>query len=116
MKYLILILTIVSFLSFSSQEDCKLIGNKAKEIMIKRQSQEDVFKTLEIYKHNEEMVLDAYDVPKYDGFKYLANAINASNELVKADERRKFEEENEKYKRAIKQFRLKYIKLCIQSK
>ena len=114
MKYLILIILLISFNVLASQEDCKQAGEKAAEIMTKRQVQEDIFKILPLYKEDEDIVFDAYEVPMYDGFKYLANAINARNKIIKADEKRKYEEENEKYKRAISQFKLKYIKLCLK--
>jgi len=115
MKYLILILTIISLDAFALQSQCKGIGEKAAEIMTKRQAQEDIFKLLPLYKEDEDIVFDAYEVPIYSGFKHLANAINARNKVIKADEKRKYEEENDKYKRAISQFKLKYIKLCIKS-
>jgi len=115
MKYLILILLTLSLNTLANQEDCKKVGDKASEIMIKRQAQEDIFKILPLYKEDQQMVFAAYEIPIYDGFKYLANAINARNKIIKADEKRKYEEENEKYKRAISQFKLKYIKLCIKS-
>lgn len=114
MKYLIIIMLTLSFNALAIQKDCKQAGNKAAEIMIKRQAQEDIFKILPLYKEDEDIVFDAYEVPIYDGFKYLANAINARNKLIKADEKRKYEEENEKYKRAVSQFKLKYIKLCLK--
>lgn len=116
MKYLILLLTVFSFGALSSQSDCKKIGELAKEIMIKRQSQEDVFKILPLYKENQGMVLSAYEVPIYNGLKYLTNAVNARNKIIRADESRKYDEENEKYRRSISQFKLKYIKICLQSK
>ncbi len=114
MKYLIFILLSLSFNANALQTECKRIGEKAAEIMIKRQAQEDIFKTLALYKEDEDIVFDAYEVPRYSGFKHLANAINAKNKIIKADEKRKYEEENEKYKRAISQFKLKYIKLCLK--
>ncbi len=114
MKYLIIILTLINFDAFALQSQCKSIGEKAAEIMTKRQAQEDIFKLLPLYKEDEDIVFDAYQVPMYDGFKYLANAIKARNKIIKADEKRKYEEENEKYKRAVSQFKLKYIKLCLK--
>ena len=114
MKHLILILLLIGFNANALQTDCKRIGEKAAEIMTKRQDQEDIFILLSIYKEDEDIVLDAYEVPRYSGFKHLANSINAKNEIIKADERRKYEEENDKYKRAISQFKLKYIKLCLK--
>ena len=81
--------------------------------MTKRQAQEDIFKLLPLYKEDEDIVFDAYEVPIYSGFKHLANAINARNKIIKADEKRKYEEENDKYKRAISQFKIKYIKKCL---
>lgn len=114
MKHIILILLTLSFSTLASQEDCKQAGSIAAEIMIKRQAQEDIFKLLPLYKQEEDIVFDAYEVPRYDGFKYLSNAINARNKIIKADEKRKYEEENDKLKRAISQFKLKYIKLCLK--
>ena len=116
MKYLILILITLNFNAFAMQTDCKGIGEKAKEIMTKRQAQEDVFKLLPLYKQDQDMVLDAYEVPMYNGLKHLRNAINARNSVIQADETRKYDEVNEQYKRAISQFKLKHIKLCLQSK
>ena len=114
MKHLILILLAFSFNTLPNQEDCKQAGDKAAEIMTKRQAQEDIFKLLPLYKQDQEMVFDAYETPIYNGFKYLSNSIYARNKIVKADERRKYEEENDKYKRAISKFKLKYIKLCLK--
>lgn len=114
MKHLIFLIIALGFNANSMEYKCKIAGEKAEEIMIKRQAQEDIFKILPLYKEDEDIVFDAYEVPIYDGFKYLANAINARNSIIRADEKRKYEEENDKYKRAIRQFKLKYIKRCLR--
>jgi len=116
MKYLILLLITVNFSVFANNEKCKQVGELAKEIMIKRQAQKDVFKLLPLYKEDQAMVLDAYETPTYNGIEYLSNAINARNSIIRADEIRKHDEETEKYRNSIMQFKLKYIKLCLQSK
>lgn len=104
-------------LSFNAtgQVACKADGDKAAKLMKARQNQPDVFILLEKYKDDYDMVLDAYEVSRYDAMKHLENAIDARNKIIRADERRKYSEVMAKYKNAIAQFRLKYIKECLVS-
>ena len=112
MKYLIIAIALMS-LNASANEECKKVGELAFEIMIKRQVNDDVFVVLDLYKDNQDMVFDAFEQPKYSSFKYLSNAINASNSIVRADELRKKDEVDELQKQTINQFKLKHIKACL---
>lgn len=114
MKYLIVIMLIVSF-NAVGQVACKADGDKAAKVMEARQAEPDVFILLEKYKDDYNMVLDAYEVPMYDAMKHLENAIDARNKIIRADERRKYSDVMSKYENAIAQFRLKYIKECLVS-
>jgi hypothetical protein len=115
MKYLILILLTISFNSLANDK-CKQVGELAKEIMIKRQSQEDVFKLLPLYKDQQDMVFAAYEEPHHDILSQLMIAVNASVRKHEADEVRKYDDMEAKFKNTVNRFKLKYIKLCIQSK
>lgn len=114
MKYLILLI-----LSFPlAANECRDIGDKAKEIMTKRQTTNDVFKTLDNYRDEnyEDIILEAYEEPFHDTLAQLRIAIESSGSRSGADERRKFDDIKARFDNAINQFRLKYIKICIQNK
>jgi len=104
------------FEAVSDNSACKKVGEIAKEVMIKRQNQQDVFKLLPLYEQYQEMVLDAYEVPMYNAMLHLKKSVNARNSIIKADELRKYDEVSEKRERSIQKFQLKYIKICVKYK
>ena len=116
MKYLILTMAILCFTSQASQLDCKAEGEKAEKIMQKRQSEDDLFKTLSLYKEDEDIVFDAYEVPRYDVLGYLGKRIDAFNTRGATEANRKYDEVRDNYDAAVSQFRTKYIKKCFSLK
>ncbi len=112
-------LTLITVLALSfnvqagSIEECKAVGEKAAKIMTARQSKTDPFEVIARFPDDAEMVIEAFDHPRYDTLKALKDRVNNFGnkryqiifDKVKADH------DNE-----VNLFKNKYIKACFIAK
>lgn len=117
MKAIILFIMIFSsaLVQAGSVENCKAAGEEAEKIMQHRQSKDDLFEALKKY-DNQEMVLSAFDRPRYDLFTALGNLIDASSMLETQIADVRYEEVNTKINNEVNLFKMKYFRLCLLSK
>ncbi|MCP4066284.1 MAG: hypothetical protein GY740_23975 [Gammaproteobacteria bacterium] len=104
-------------LSFNVQagsiEECKAVGVKAAKIMTARQSKTDPFEVISKFPDDAEMVIEAFDRPRYDTLKSLKDRIgNFSNRRYQIID----DEVNAKHDNEVNLFKNKYIKACFIAK
>lgn len=122
MRIITLLLTLTAFSAASQPintdrlDECKAFAATAKEIMQKRQTNRDLFQTLELYPDDSSLVLEAYEEPFHDILSQLMISIESVDKPSGPDERRKYDEVNTLRKNAIAQFEIKHLKACLKAK
>lgn len=83
--------------------------------MQSRQNKDDLFAALK--KHdNQEMVLSAFERPRYDLLTALENLIDASSMLETQIADVRYEEVNTQINNEVNSFKMKYFRDCLLSK
>ncbi|MCP4058476.1 MAG: hypothetical protein GY738_14400, partial [Pseudoalteromonas sp.] len=104
-------------LSFNVQagsiEECKAVGVKAAKIMTARQSKTDPFEVISKFPDDAEMVIEAFDRPRYDTLKALRDEIKhfGNKHYSRIADKVRANHDNE-----VNLFKNKYIKACFITK